>query len=442
VSVGRADSEKRRGLRPVALLVICFLLHALPFLSRPALIGGDEPHYALMAHAIAVDRTLDLEEAYRQVEAGSQAAGRKAAGRPIERHLVTHGARRVFSHPLGLPVLAAPFLAVLDALAPGAAPDLVLGGLTLTVTFAALLAGWELLLRLLGNRRDATVLTIAVYFSTALWYYSRTFYTEPYIWAFVVLAIFCVARGRWLGASLLLGLACVVKETAVFLALPLVAYIWKRYGAARAAWLSPFPAIFAVVYLVKNWLVYGRLLETFQPYRIGNPLAGALGTLFDLQHGLLVFAPVLALALAGWVWPGRRRQPLDDAGAYTFAAFLLFFAVTAGWVAWRGGSCYGPRLMVPAVVATVLPLCWFYRHSATRPVPRAGFSLLVVVGFAIQWCAVTQPFAAFWEISLPRLLAAAPLGTLTGLAVGGLLLRFAPEIVARTFPDEELRAIE
>ncbi len=43
-------------------LVVLFLLHIFPFVGRPALIGGDEPHYALMAHSMAMDRDLELED--------------------------------------------------------------------------------------------------------------------------------------------------------------------------------------------------------------------------------------------------------------------------------------------------------------------------------------------------------------------------------------------
>ena len=78
---------RRPRARRTALLAALFLVHALPFLSRPALIGGDEPHYALMAHSLAVDGDLDLEEDYRRVEAGSPAAGRKIAGWRLDRHV-------------------------------------------------------------------------------------------------------------------------------------------------------------------------------------------------------------------------------------------------------------------------------------------------------------------------------------------------------------------
>ena len=430
---GDADAGGRRGPHPAVLVTICFLLHALPFLSRPALIGGDEPHYALMAHAMAVDRTLDLEAAYRRVEAGSPEAGRKAAGRRLERHLATSGSRQVFIHPLGLPALAAPLVALLAAVAPGAPPDLALGGLTLTVTFLALLAGWELMARLFGNPKDATIVTFAVYFSTPLWYYSRTFFTEPYVWAFLVLGIWCIARSRWILASLLLGLACVMKETAVLLALPVVAYVWRRHGFGRVAALSPFPLVFATAYLVKNWLVYGQPLVTFQPYRIGDPLTGAVGALFDFRHGLLPFAPVLVLAFVGWAGLRPKRSFLDDPGSLALAAFLLWFVVTASWVDWRGGSCFGPRLMAPAIITAALPLCRYWEHCAAKPAWRAAFYVLVVLGFAVQWRAVTQPFAAFWGISVHRLLAGAPISTVAGLLLGGFLIRLAPRFVMRTF---------
>ena len=61
-------------------LAAIVLLHILPFVARSTLIGGDEPHYALMAHSIAVDRDVGLVDDYRRVAQGSNAAGEKFAG--------------------------------------------------------------------------------------------------------------------------------------------------------------------------------------------------------------------------------------------------------------------------------------------------------------------------------------------------------------------------
>ena len=71
-------------LRSNVLLILLFVLHAAPWLVRPYLIGGDEPHYALMAHSIAVDHDIDLTQDYIRVAAGSKAAGaRDSAGAQI-----------------------------------------------------------------------------------------------------------------------------------------------------------------------------------------------------------------------------------------------------------------------------------------------------------------------------------------------------------------------
>jgi hypothetical protein len=425
---GAGSSVWQPDRRNLLLLTLCILLHAVPFFSRPALIGGDEPHYALMAHSIAVDGSLDPLPGYRRIEAGSAEAGRKFAGKRLDRHLATQGSRQVFIHPFGLPALAAPFVGVLAALSPQAPPDLVLGGLTLTVTFLALLAGWSLLVGEMGNVRDATILAFGLYFSTPLWYYSRTFFTEPYMWSFVVLGVWCVTRRRWLAASLMLAFACVMKETAVLLVIPIGAFVWRRQGFRSVVRLAPFPLLFAVAYFFKNWFLYGRILVTFQPYGLGDPLAGTLGVLFDSRHGLLPFAPVLILAVAGWAVfkPGRRS--LDDRSLLSLAAFLAWFAVTACWVDWRGGSCYGPRLMVPAIMALVLPICRCWQRFADDRRFRVISYALIVLGFAIQWRAGTKPFAAFWSISLSELLFGAPIATLAGLVVGGMLLWFLPRL--------------
>ncbi len=429
-----AGGTVRRPSRPSTLwpLALCITLHAVPFLSRPALIGGDEPHYALMARSIAVDGSLDPRPAYGRVEAGSAEAGRKFAGRPLDRHLAASGGRQVFTHPLGLPALAAPLVGLLAVVSPAAPPDLVLGGFTLTVTFLALLAGWDLLRDELGSVRDATILAFGLYFSTPLWYYSRTFFTEPYIWSFVVLGVWCVAKRRWLAASLMLGLACLMKETAVLLVVPVAVLVWRRQGLRSLARLAPFPLLFAAAYVVKNWIVYGEILATFQTYALGDPLSGAVGTLFDLRHGLLPFAPVLVLALAGSVGRGPARRPPDDANLVSLAAFLLWFAVTACWVDWRGGSCYGPRLMVPAILALAVPICRCWQRFAHERLYRVVSYALIVLGFAVQWRAGTRPFAAFWGISVPELLTGAPIATLVGLAVGAALLRFLPRLAVAT----------
>ena len=96
-----------------AATVGIFVLVAAPFLVRPELIGGDEPHYAAMTWSVAMDGDFDPANQYEQSARGElPTAGRRFFGALLERHLVPKPAGDVSSHPLGLPVLAAAPLAI------------------------------------------------------------------------------------------------------------------------------------------------------------------------------------------------------------------------------------------------------------------------------------------------------------------------------------------
>ncbi len=287
--------------KSTVVLTLLFVLHALPWLVRPFLIGGDEAHYALMAGSIAVDRDVDLGEDYLRIADGSRAAGFKRAGTELDPHVRVVNGREVFSHPLGLPLLAAPLVALQQALLPGSAPDFLLGIFGLCVTFAALLAGRELLERSFG----VGDLAIGFYFASPLWFYSRTFFTEPYIWSAVVLALWLITRERFVAAGALFGAALALKESALLAVAPVLLAGGLGRGWKRAMTLLAGPITVVGLWAAKNMVVYGRWFETFQAFRMGNPFRGLLGVLLDPRHGVLVFAPVVVLVVAGM----PRRQP-------------------------------------------------------------------------------------------------------------------------------------
>lgn len=402
-------------------LTAALALHLLPFASRPALIGGDEPHFALMAHSLAVDRDTDLADDYAAVAAGSQAAGRTRAGSELERHLRRWHGREVFSHPLGLPLLAAPALWLLELVAPGSAPDLVLGLLSLAVTFAALVAGWRMLADLGGSSETATRTAFALYFATPLWFYSRTFFTEPWLWSLTVLAIAATCRRRTALGALLLGLVLLVKETGVLLILPIVAATALLRGRRQALGLAIGPAAAFAVWTVKNLALYGSPLVTYQPFQVGSMGRGLVGVLLDGRHGLLPFAPIALVAAAGWLLGGGRpvvRRVLPFAAAVVGSYIVL----TAAWVDWRGGACFGPRLLVPALPALALPLLVVEQVATRRRNLRLLVDVVISAGFALQLCAAVGPFGAMWSPSVAELVAAQPVAAIAGLGLAPLVL--------------------
>ncbi|MFZ5788922.1 MAG: hypothetical protein ACOY3Y_20985 [Acidobacteriota bacterium] len=396
---------------------MALVLHVLPFAVRPALIGGDEPHYALMAHSLANGGDVDLTDAYQAVAEGSKAAGRAFSGRVLERHVREWRDRVVFSHPLGLPALGAPLLWLKDRAWSSAPPDLILGAMSLATTFAALVAGVYLMVRI-GAGRPGIAAVLALYFSTPLWYYSRTFFTAPYLWALPVLSLWALARERWALAAGVLGVVVLVKESAVLTVAVILLGVLVVRGWRRATAIAAGPAVAGLVFLAKNVLVYGEPVVTSQAFRLGRPLEGLVGVLFDPIHGLAPFAPLAMVTLVTWPWAVSRSKARvsSHVGAAVIAAAWL--ALTASWVDWRGGSCYGPRLLVPLLPALVVPLRDAWSRATEVRWLAAVLATAFGVGFAVQWCAAVDPFTAFWSISITDLLGSRPWATASGLAIG------------------------
>jgi hypothetical protein len=418
----RAAGNRRAGV-PRGWWLLAFLLHLLPFASRPALIGGDEPHYALIAVSLVEDRDLELADDYAAVEAGSRAAGRKRAGQALERHLRETAGRTIPTHPAGVPALVAPLLALQRAVAPTAGPDLVVGLFGLASTFAGLLAGARLLGRRLGDERLGATAAFAAYFGSPLWYSSRTFFTEPYTWSFAVLSLAAAAGRRWTLAAVLLGVTALTKETAALVVAAVLVGTLLGAGPRKAAILAAGPLAAGALWAAANLARGLPPWTTSQPFQVGSPLAGLRGLLVDPSRGLLWFAPVLLAAAACWLLPDVRRrareQGQDQLPWVALALLVAYLALTCAWIDWRGGSGYGTRLLLPALPGLALPLALALRHGT--PGLRRALAMFAVAGFTVGWCAALDPVTAFWDAAAPALLAARPLATLAGLALAAWL---------------------
>ena len=253
-----------------------------------------------------------------------------------------------------------------------------------------------------------------------MWFYSRTFLTEPYTWAWTLLALWALTSDRLALASLFLALTLAMKETALLLVLPILVGCAALTGRRKAMIVAIGPALFAVVFVMKNILLVGAPLSTFQPFRFGNPYHGAVGLLFDPAHGLVWFAPLVVVAAGGWLV--RSENTVEWwLGVLSLAVFSSYFAVTAAWADWTGGGAYGPRLLVPALPSLAIPLA---RIRRTRPIPMivAGLGILCVVGFTVGWCAALDPRTAFWGASAARLMTNGGPVAIAGAAMGAAFL--------------------
>ena len=66
------------------------------------------------------------------------------------------------------------------------------------------------------------------------------------------------------------------------------------------------------------------------------------------------YAPILLLALPGWLLLAARRQ--FDLAAVSFAVCLAVFVVNLSYPEWTGGWSTGPRLLVPLLPFAMIPV--------------------------------------------------------------------------------------
>lgn len=400
------------GVRAARAAWLPLVLIAVPFLVRPELIGGDEPHYAAVASSLATDFDFDPSNQYAESAAGVRPwAGSRALGKTLDEHLVEKPAGRVPSHPIGMPTLAAPLLAVGYALGAPGMPDLLLGLLTIGLSCVGFLALAAIAGEALEDRRAGRWVAAITWFSTPLWFYGRTFFTEPWLAGLLLGAIWLVLERRVLFAGLVLGAAFFVKEPALIPAAGICAWAVLEHGGHTVFRLLPGMAASAAAFIARNGLLYGSSWIDFpQRFQLGSLREGAVGLALDPARGLLWFAPVTVFALLLL----RRARPQAWAGL-ALGCFLGYYALNAAWIDWRGGSGFGQRLLVPVLPLLAVPVALAWREQARRPCLRIALCAVAGIGIAVEVVAITSPFRAFWSPSIDDLMLSSPSRIATGL---------------------------
>jgi hypothetical protein len=79
-------SQEKRALFLFLTLIPALVLFFVPFLLRPTIFSGDEPHYLLVANSLLKDHTLNLRKVYDENAEGSNMAGRAFLGATLDHH--------------------------------------------------------------------------------------------------------------------------------------------------------------------------------------------------------------------------------------------------------------------------------------------------------------------------------------------------------------------
>jgi hypothetical protein len=249
--------------------------------------------------------------------------------------------------------------------------------------------------------RHAILVALGFGLGTNLWAAtSQTLWQTETAVAAMAAAVLCLAvplarltPARLWGAALLLGLAGAARpQLAPAIAVVAVSIATRRRRALDFAALLPLAVAAGIVAIVNvRWFghVLGAVprLESLHPTvhalagTFGNPLVGAAGLLVSPSRGILVFSPVVLVALAGL--PQLIRQGWQGDLRWWGLAGLVQFAFYASYSVWWGGHTYGPRYVLD-ILPILVPLgaegvAWASEHRWRRRLAAAALAWSIVL---------------------------------------------------------------
>ena len=357
-------------------------------LSDP--LAGDNRNYGMVTESILLDGNTELSEFSARI------------AKNLDYGIVRDHGRLYNFFPAGPSLALIPAYSMMRAWGSRERVEVDSARITLSLMFAASLAGVFLLARSFpGTRREDALLAALAFgicseqFSlNAVSYWSHS----PEVLCMVLAMITARSTSKW-GTSLsplFLATAYIMRPTAALLAPFLTIYVLSR-KARRMSFLVGLLIAVSLAGLL-NHTLYGQWTP---PYASASRLNFAslkealLGNLFSPNRGALVFMPWILFSLLGAFLTLRRRKD--------FFYLLLFFhavshlLVVSCFPHWWGGFSYGPRLLAEAMAPLALLLIPVAQEQG--PVSKALRPLLaasLIVGQLVQISGLTQK-ARMWN---------------------------------------------
>ncbi len=382
------------------------------YIELPKVYSGDEPHYLIIVNSLVEDHDFDLWNNYEAVRLNrTDDMGARFLGWEGDHHTVfVKGSsfvrwREIFTsslnrvpgkeefdltgyseytfHPIGLPLLSSLLLfqfAHSEYLEPAA----------IILTCLVALTGMYFLFLLLlfySKRRMLSILITGLFaFSTPLWHYSRSAFTEAYTSSLLIISLYCIlVKKRYALAGFLMGLAFFMKYPMALLAGVLVAYLTlKRQYKGAVEFCIPFGS-FSIIQLSANSILFGSMFQFSIPAGFHFEIFKQFWhVLFSEVHGLFAFAPFLIFSVIGFYYLIKEDWQLGVLCLTLVIIFLLFFTVAFG----RDEYSYASREVLPIILLFSLPFIFWLKQKKQIKVLIATFFIFITASIVINFFSV------------------------------------------------------
>ena len=264
----------------------------------------------------------------------------------------------------------------------------------------------------------ALVVAALMAFSTPWWPYSKTLLNVVPAGCLFLVGLGAAVRslpGRWqwpLVAGVAAGLASAARYELLLLVVPLgfvvAARCWSvnRVALLRGAivplgvFAGAWAAVVAIAVLLPNAVARAHPLnfgyggqQTLEGWS-SDPHIGIYGILLSPGFGLLIYAPVLALAGLALVWMREDAPILAAVIAASVIGLIVFYG---SFHVWQGGSTWGPRYLVTIVPLLCLPLAAYVKRNADNIAAMVVLAGLGLYGFLVNSLAVLFDFNRGWQ---------------------------------------------
>lgn len=230
-----------------------------------------------------------------------------------------------------------------------------LASLTLPALYTALTVPlvFFLAIALKSPEEGAWLAALTYGFGTIAMTYTRDFYADPLLALLMALGLaLAFAQNSPWKILCVSALAILAKPTGLVLGPILSLYLYVK---TRRWWPSVLPALGTalgmLLYFAYNFYRFGhiRSFGAGWAFSIRFVPEGLTGLLLSPGGGLLWFCPCVILALLALTKIKARQLEVWTVVALS-GSFLLLHSL---WIAWSGGSSWGPRLLLPVLPGLV-----------------------------------------------------------------------------------------